>query len=61
MSLSKIKVLPNWIDLNNFKTNCAVSEKSEKKLIREWQNKILLFVHRLSKERCPLFTGDDLV
>ena len=51
LSLSKIKVLPNWIDLNNFKTNCAVSEKIRKEIDPSGQNKILLFVHRLSKRK----------
>ena len=62
LPLSKIKILPNWIDLNNFsarggssygeKIVSAVSEKIRKEIDPSGRNKILLFVHRLSKRKC---------
>lgn len=51
LPLSKIKVLPNWINLNNFKINHAVSEKIRKDIDPSGKNKILLFVHRLSRRK----------
>ena len=51
LPLSKIKVLPNWIDLENFRIDRAVSEKIRKEIDPTGKNKILLFVHRLSKRK----------
>ena len=51
LPLSKIKILPNWIDLNNFKVNHVISEKIRKEIDPTGRNKILLFVHRLSKRK----------
>ena len=51
LPLLKIKILPNWIDLENFKINRAVSEKIRKDIDPSGRNKILLFVHRLTKRK----------
>lgn len=55
ISLEKIKVLPNWIDVKDFQFSILNFQK-EKKSLRHALNipdgaKVILFVHRLSKRK----------
>ncbi|MDD5547600.1 MAG: glycosyltransferase family 4 protein [Candidatus Pacebacteria bacterium] len=53
LKLEKIKVMPNWIDLNNIKDQISAAGKEELKNqlgIKSGQ-KIILFIHRLSKRK----------
>jgi len=51
--LSKIKVMPNWIDLENVKEQKNIFNKKylKEKLNIRGNQKVLLFVHRLSKRK----------
>jgi glycosyltransferase involved in cell wall biosynthesis len=53
LSLEKIKVMPNWVDISNIKSQIAnLSTKDIKKELNiSKDTKIILFAHRLSKRK----------
>ena len=51
MPLSRIKAMPNWINLSDFRPDSGRMPGLKKELNLSARNKVLLFVHRLSKRK----------
>lgn len=51
LSLNKIKIMPNWLSPEKFIVSKEAIEKTKADLGLKTDNKVLLFIHRLSKRK----------